>query len=144
MSYTGALSTLTALAITGITNYAYNAQPAALPASALPAMVLTLADTVEYGLRSLTLQHTAARAVVVVDHTLLIRPVARNSAARATLASAAATHIDNYLIAVAGDMTMSSNLMEPLVIFEIIPAPVEYAGVAYDACVFRHIWALEL
>lgn len=77
-----------------------------------------------------------------MTHLLLAAPLASGISSRANL-PALMTHIDAYLVALAGDVTLGGALLRPAEV-SVDVGVFAHGGTDYHACAFRHVWTLAV
>ena len=145
-----ALDGLGALAVPGVTNYPMEAVPEALTRAQLPALLVLPGSTQNNrlfqqrgeGFQTVAFADGARTVTAAVTHLLLAVPVAANLGLRATMPTLTA-HIDAYLVALAGDVTLGGALLRPAEV-SIDVGSYTHGGTDYHACAFRHLWTLAV
>jgi hypothetical protein len=145
MAWRDAFTNLSTIAVSGVaTSYDLDGLPNALPAEALPALAPAFPQHRERregmeGLAVLTFDGARWTATMHVEHVLYWLP-AWSEAGLAAVLPALVEAIDDYLAAVSADGTLDSALDEELVILEVAPGVVTYAGTRYYGVRFLHRW----
>jgi len=143
MSLAGALGVLDGLTIAGVTtSYGYDAMPGVLGDALLPALVIEPFDTFNDAMRAANVNADVGSCVVWVRHKLIIKGVGLGPFT--TRLSVAVTLFDAYITAIAADMTLSGNLLEPLTIPNAAWGAFEHVGAMYWGIVFDHRWVLNI
>jgi hypothetical protein len=150
MTYRTALDRLGALVVPGVTNIPMTALPPTVDRAHLPALLVLPGEADDNrlfaehgaGFAALAFQNGPRTLSVTVTHLLLTAPVQMGVGARAHLPSLI-DHIDAYLLALGGDVTLGGALAEPVQV-RVEPGEFGYNGGRFHGCAFRHRWQLEV
>ena len=150
MTYRNALDNLGALVVPGMTNHPIEAVPETLDRAQLPVLLVLPGETQDdrlfaergTGFEALAFHNSPRTLSVTVTHLLLTAPVGTGFGARAHLPSLI-DHIDTYLLALGGDVTLGGTLAEPVRV-GVEPGEFRYGGGRFHGCAFRHRWLLEV
>ena len=143
MTLAAAITALHQLSITGLkTSYSYDSAPAMIPSNALPAAYISLGDVFNKAFSSANIAGVGGIAVLPVEHTILYAAMGIGRTSERDKLSI--TLIDNYLSALAPDLTLGGALLEPLEIAWMQTLVVEYGNSLYRSLKFTHVWKFEI
>lgn len=111
-----------------------------LPASKLPALVLTLSGTGGEGYQP---QQLGGSAIFVIHITHFLINKGLGQGLYGLSANDMVADFDNYAAEVNNDPTLNSKLREPMLVELVSTAPIELAGFRYQGLTFRHRWVVK-
>jgi hypothetical protein len=157
--FRSAIDALADLSVPGVTTrFGITAVPEEISRGQLPALLILPLDVSDDDTTDLNSQHasgsgrsgafqaiaflnTARDVTYVVDHLLLVAPLAAGSGLRDHLPRLVDL-IDAYFTALGADLTLGVALAEAARV-RVLPGIVTYGGVIYAACTFQHTWRVQ-
>lgn len=150
-SFRAALSNLSFMRVSGVRkNFDIDELPNSISVAHLPALLVLplelekerLFSERKEGLQSVTFSGNAQSVYYLLTHLLLVAPTEKGLGLRGHLPRLVGL-IDNYVAAIAGDLTLGEALLVPARV------AVEAGVFAYDereyyGCAFRHTWMMEI
>jgi hypothetical protein len=151
MTFRTALTNLSNLSVTGIqNNYDVDALPDTLSTPQLPALLVQPIDTQDdslfkdrgQGLQTIAFSGAGKTVNYTVTHLLILAPTHTKLGIRSHLPGLV-TYIDNYMDALADDITLNDTLAQPTNvkveagIFKVGERP-------FYGCAFRHSWLIGI
>lgn len=146
-----ALSNLSNLSVADVqNNYDINALPETLTNPQLPALLVMPIDTQDdrlfkehgEGLQTVAFSGAGKTVNYALIHLLLVAPANTGTGIRSHLPQLV-TLIDNYMVAIAGDVTLSNALIEPARV-TVQPGIFQIGERKFYGCAFRHTWLMEI
>lgn len=146
-----ALTTLSNLSVTDVqNNYDVNALPDHLSPPQLPALLVMPIDVLDdrlfqdegQGLQTVAFSGAGKTVNYTVNHLLIVAPTNRGVGIRSHLPQLV-TLIDNYMSALAADVTLNDALIEPAHV-QVEPGIYPIGKDQFYGCAFRHSWVLDL
>lgn len=143
MSYSAALAQLLTLSVTGVNA---NVGAVNVPPSSADLPVLVIDDAIrtfsEGGVKAWNVAATVTQLTIFLDHLLLIEGAAQDTF-EARWANVN-LYVDQYLTALAADMTMDDNLSEPLALLVVERGIISVRNSEYSGVRFRHQWKIRI
>lgn len=146
-----ALTNLSNLSITDVqNNYDIHVLPDHLSPPQLPALLVMPIDAHDdrlfheegQGLQTVAFSGAGKTVNYTVTHLLIVAPTHRGIGIRSHLPQLV-TLIDNYMSALAADVTLDDALIEPTQV-TVEPGIFPIGNGEFYGCAFRHSWVLEL
>lgn len=146
-----ALTNLSALSVTTVqNNYDVSALPETLSNPQLPALLVMPIDAQDdslfkersQGLQTVAFSGAGKTVNYTVTHLLIVAPTSNGVGVRSHLPQLI-TLIDNYMSAIAADVTLSDALIEPTHV-TVESGVFTVGGREFYGCAFRHSWVMEI
>lgn len=150
-TFRSALTNLSNLSVTDIqNNYDVDALPDNLSNPQLPALLVMPIDLQNDqlfkergdGIQTVAFSGAGKTVYYTVTHLLIVAPISHGAGIRNHLPQVV-TLIDNYMSAIASDITLNDVLIEPTHV-EVEPGLFEVGNSKFYGCAFRHSWLMEI
>lgn len=146
-----ALTHLSDLSVTDVqNNYDVDVLPDTLSNPQLPALLVMPIDTQDDslfkergdGLQTVAFSSAGKTVNYTITHLLILAPISHGVGIRSHLPQLV-TLIDNYMAAIASDVTLSNALIEPMQV-TVEPGIFNVGKGEFYGCAFRHSWMMDI